>query len=847
MSDFTPHEAPAREAHQLPVMLSHKLVGRESALAQVYGQLKEGNAVLVHGQPGVGKTALAATLGSAYAQQPGGTLWFNVESPRLEELLVRVGRAYTVPEITNTETPLGMIGAVENTLRKNKPFIVLDGKLDADVATRFVTRCVTGLPTLLLNEQKLDGPWAALELAPLEAQQAALLFKQEARQTSSEHDGDVDRIVSLTGFLPFGIVLAARAMLASKQTPDAYLKLLQQVAEAAGGSKAVAALTASFRALTGPLQGVLLMMGATFDGRASAELLSAISSAPLESVQQAMNIMAGLNLVERTQRKGAAYYRLHSITHAFAQTWLHGSNRLEGLQDRVRDAVLAYAKKYGAQGAEGYTKLAMEMDSFLATARWAAEKGQRSVAAELVAALSQGDFVNRCGYLYELLLLRGLASTSTSAFPAYGSEPAGVLPADEFEEDFAEEEELEGDEIFDDDLFVDDEDEEVEDENEDEALEPLANRLFTGLADEQEAFDTGELRAVRPEALIDLTSGDIQKLRSALVLARQSGDKSRQIQALKAIAEQEVRQGMENEAIAMYGEALDLMEGQEASPDLLDTLKTLSALMVKTENYQAAVMHATRGIKLAEQLGDTSAKLALLVTLGDARQQLGESDAAGKDYAAALLLARANGDKENEGIILLKQGYSHLDSGDSDMAVYTWEQALAQFREQGKRAYEGKALGALGTAYADQDRWSEAISFHTSALHIAREVGDKDEETQQLSSLGYAAVQANQLGQALLRYRQALHLAFEKDDSSTVVSIIIDICRLLVESRKHVAIAELLIDEALEHEPNDKDVRQLKERIESELKLAEAYQIELLPAAGTAQDYASNAYALLDN
>lgn len=864
MSDFTPHEAPAREAQALPVMLPGKLVGREGALAQVYAQLKEGKAVVLHGPAGVGKTALAATLGSAYTQQPGGVLWFNVNNPRLEELLVRVGRAYAVGEITNTDNPLGMIGAVENTLKHHKPLIVLDGRIDAGVAGRFISRCVTGLPAIIVSEVSMEGPWTAIELGKLEPELAALLFKQEARLTTSEHDLDVHGLVKLVNFMPLGIAVAARAMLASKQPPGDYFKVLQQVANATGGSSPVAALTASFRSLTGALQGILLMMGATFSGGASVELLSAISGAPLDSVQQAMNILSQLYLVERMQRHGTPYFRLHSTTHAVTHTWLSGSNRLEGLQDKVRDAIITYAKKYSADNPEAHVKLAIELDSFVAAARWAEAKGDRSTSNELVAAISQaGDFVTQYGFLYELLMLRQMAASSTSAFPAYGTQPVG-LPIDEetfdeefdeedddfIDEEFDEQDEFEaeqdefGEEIFDDDQFLD-ELEEDEDEEEEE-IAPLSSRLFSGFADEQEEFESGEVRVVPPSGPVDLSTGDINKLRSSLAQLRQSGDRSQQIQVLKKIGQLQVDQQMENEAIATYGEVLTLQETLGDEPGVLETLDMLSALMVKTENSQAAAMHAMRGVKLAETLEDRATRMQLLITLGDAHQQLGESDQAMQNYTQALIIARSSDDTQNEAIILLKLGYAHLDGGDAETAIDTWEQALALFRTQGKRDQEGRALAALGTAYGDQNQWSEAVNFYTSALYIAREVGNKTEEAQHLASLGYAAIQTHQLGEAVLRYRQALHLAFEADDSDQIVSTIVDLCRLLVESRKHLAIAQLLINTAVELAGSDKDVRQIKERIESEKALAEANNAVIAPVGGTARDYAQNAYALLE-
>src|SRR5689334_7032023 len=159
MADFTSHEAAAHKAQSLPVQLPGKLVGRDSTLAQVYGQLKANKAVLISGAAGIGKTALAATLASAYAELPGGALWFNVDNSALPELIVRTGRAYSVLEIAASSNPMGMVAAVASTFASNKPLIVIDGKPDPKATADFITRCASNLPVMILSKDAFEGPW----------------------------------------------------------------------------------------------------------------------------------------------------------------------------------------------------------------------------------------------------------------------------------------------------------------------------------------------------------------------------------------------------------------------------------------------------------------------------------------------------------------------------------------------------------------------------------------------------------------------------------------------------------------------------------------------------------------
>jgi tetratricopeptide (TPR) repeat protein len=484
----------------------------------------------------------------------------------------------------------------------------------------------------------------------------------------------------------------------------------------------------------------------------------------------------------------------------------------------MRNAVVAYAQNYGDGQPGNYSKLAAEMDTFMATARWAEKLGDNSIATEIVVALDgAGDFINTCGYLYEQMELRALSSGTPQAFPAYQPEEELPLEASGFEED-----------MLDEDFDVDDDSERLE-------------AIFISNVEED---DTGQVRVPVSE-IVDLDTNDLAKLRSALAEVKQSGDSVQQIKVLKTIGSVQIEQDAEIEALATYSELLNTYETLDDDEGKLDAIDMLSSLLVKTDNPQAAVMHATRGVKLAHDLGDEDTQTQILITLGDAHQQLGEGGKAVENYSDALSMTRSRNDAQNEAIALYKLGYAQLDDGDPDTAIHTWEQALQLFRKHNKRNYESRVLGGLGSAHSDLQHWPEAVNYHSSALHIAREVGNSEEEALQLSSLAYAALQAEQLGEAVLRYRQALHLAYESEDEDTIISTIVALARLLLRSRRHVSVAELIVNDGLELERTDKELYQLKERIIKDKVLANSQGLEMIEVHGTARTYALNAYKLL--
>lgn len=897
MTQFTPHEAPVHDVTHLPLMHPGRPVGRDELLKEIYAHLQERRAVLLYGKPGQGKTALAAALAAAFTQQTGGVLWLNRGTHPLGSLVVRVSRALGLSDVANSEQPAARIGALAAALTQKKPFIVLDNVTDALAPTQFIEKAADHLPLLLLSDTELEGPWQKIEVSALSDSDSVALFKQKSGITTDEHDIDLYGLGKLLAYQPFALVMAARGMVAAKQRPGETFNALKQTISATG-DPALAAITLSYRALNNALQGLMLMLGATFHGEASSDYISAVSGVPEDGIQQAMNVLAQLYLVEKFDRYGKPYYRQHRLVYEFMQAALKGKNQLAGLQQKVHDATLAYLTKHAAPGAVNEQQLAKDMDSMLAAAAWAASQGNRNSANQMVTILTQANgFVQDCSYVYELLTLRTTGSGSTSAFPAYGPDLIPEVPAeedefysyDEEDEEFEDlEDEIEDDEEDDEnDLFRshmasardedfefdEDEDEEFfgedEEDEEDEKLSmfrparpipaPAANEIDEQeLAGEDEDEDDDSLfrmprtkpvlmQEEEPELSSDaLQSVDIDQLRQTLAQAKQQGNSMRVLQTLKAIGKVQIAQGKDTEAITTYNEILSQYEQLENEEGTLDTLNMLASLLHRTGNTQAAIMHATSALKLAESMGERQTQIDLYTTLGDSRQELGETEAAVENFRRALEISRKTDDRQHEALSLFKLGYAYLDNGDTDDAIATLDEARSLFRVQGKRDYEGRVLGGLGSANSELERWSEAIGYYQSALHIAREVGDHTEERLQLSNLAQAQEQSGKLPDALLSYRQSLHLAYEHGQVDDVVSAVVDLVRLMSRSNRLLDICTLLLNDAMALEPEDRDVNDLQKQVMQKKADAAQQGIPQTPINGTARAYAANAYTLLN-
>src|SRR5258706_15736172 len=142
---FTPPYAPLHDSALLPVKVPAQLVGRSRELGAMQSTLKVGAAIFVSGGTGLGKTALAATVASAYAtSNVGGVIWLNANEDDFETLVARIGRAYNVIPPVNSSEP-GYIERIHAVLEKTPPLIVLDGIIDIDAAPGFMRSCSTGI------------------------------------------------------------------------------------------------------------------------------------------------------------------------------------------------------------------------------------------------------------------------------------------------------------------------------------------------------------------------------------------------------------------------------------------------------------------------------------------------------------------------------------------------------------------------------------------------------------------------------------------------------------------------------------------------------------------------------
>jgi tetratricopeptide (TPR) repeat protein len=141
------------------------------------------------------------------------------------------------------------------------------------------------------------------------------------------------------------------------------------------------------------------------------------------------------------------------------------------------------------------------------------------------------------------------------------------------------------------------------------------------------------------------------------------------------------------------------------------------------EPYRAIKFYEQR-LVIADKIGDQHGKGAVLMNIGNAYYTLGETNLAIYHQGQALHIFRKIGDRRGEGNALMNTGNAYYGSGWTRQALKFHEQALLIFREIGDRRGEGAALFNISLALGKLRERTRAIAHAQAALKIYEQIED---------------------------------------------------------------------------------------------------------------------------
>jgi tetratricopeptide (TPR) repeat protein len=346
---------------------------------------------------------------------------------------------------------------------------------------------------------------------------------------------------------------------------------------------------------------------------------------------------------------------------------------------------------------------------------------------------------------------------------------------------------------------------------------------------------------ISPEDTQTPTPLSLPTIEQQLADARAAGALAAQARLLHTLGQYYADQGKRDEALSYFRQALDAYEASNDNDGILAALDALAAITAQADDIEGALVYATRGVNLAQQIGDKDRLGRLQTRLGDVRLALGDTQAAIATYSQAVEALRSTENWLSIGMVMTKLGDAYLEQDQPEEALLMLEQALAIFRRERHTDYESRVLGTMGMVYAKLKQWPKAQEFHEQALALARQHADQVEEAAQLAALARARELQGDPSGAVSFYRQALHVSYLLGDADLQAENAFELGRLLIDDTRTLMQAAQLLRESDSLIPNS-EARRLLSRADKRLERTRAAGIALPPAEGSNRDFAAAAY-----
>ena len=783
-----------------------QLFGRDADMAAVHLALKAGAAVLLHGMPGAGKTALAAALAAGYAELPGGVLWLDVSGDSLRALLSRTGRALAV-DVTQAGDDLDAQAALlAGPLKEKHPLIVLDGRVDLAGARDYVRSCANGLPLLLTHNAMQPGPWTPHAVQPLTVDDTEAMLIRLSGIEDEALIAQMGELGKLLGGHALSISLAARQLAARKISPDQFVAQLPQMPEGVL-NRAMGIIMAAYRLLPSTLQGLLLLVGSAFGGCASETLLSDVGGAPPNVIRTTVRQLARLGFAVERGGFDEPHFAVHELVARFSETILKGKKQIDGMQARHWKGLVAYLQEHTVEeNAEQYDMLSEVMPNVMAAATWAAQRDDTERLDDLVWLLepsSSESFVSVRGFRPEYDWLQHLAANpdAVAAGPlAEMPEPAPVQAA-----------------------FP------VVQEQDTIPAEPvLAAQIIQAEITEAKVVQEDPI----PEEFqrVEMTPEPVSEPEPVELEPAPA--------VTSAVADVAPPDPLPAVPSKADGAALGAYQADGSVDDELAALEALAQSSLEKENYADVLGYVDKGMALAQEADNPLREGNMLVVLGDLQTMLGRFEGAESAYQEAIRALRPAEAWTDIGQALDKLGALYDQHRHLEQAAAHWEQAVPIFERVQNTPALVNALNKLGDVHRDMMKWEQSEAFYTRALKIVLAENDTQGIFDQYLDLGYLAEARGDRESALRFYRLSLHYALILDEGPELGETLLSLARVLMDDTVQLHRAVQVLEAANAALPDDSDVMRLLSRARTRQERLTAADVTLVLVQDSLQDYA---------
>jgi len=305
----------------VPREISH-FTGRTSYQETVVKHLKEGNIVLIHGQAGVGKTALAISIAHQMkAFFPDGILWYQMDCSSMMDILSSI--AIACGENISKVQDLSIRSSIVRSLTAKKQFLIVLDNVSSEKNLEYILPNNSSSGILLTSQQPAISTNQIDERINLQAftfEETSEFFENVIGTVqSNENSKDIEKLYLLTGGLPLAIQVAAKHILHHNTTIGEFLKLLLSEKKTLKAftyhdKNIHAVFEASFSKLNKIEKDILVSAGVFLGKDFSLEAVGSINNISASETIEHLRTLWRFSLVEKSVGRR---YRIHPLVKIF--------------------------------------------------------------------------------------------------------------------------------------------------------------------------------------------------------------------------------------------------------------------------------------------------------------------------------------------------------------------------------------------------------------------------------------------------------------------------------------------------------------------------------------------------
>jgi tetratricopeptide (TPR) repeat protein len=233
--------------------------------------------------------------------------------------------------------------------------------------------------------------------------------------------------------------------------------------------------------------------------------------------------------------------------------------------------------------------------------------------------------------------------------------------------------------------------------------------------------------------------------KNALSLYHNKGDKSGEGAALNNISQIYDARGDYETALKYLEQSLKIRQEIGDKSGEGTTLNNISQIYKARGDYETALKYLEQSLKICQEIGDKSQEGAMLNNISQIYSARGDYETALKYLEQSLKICQEIGDKSQEGAMLNNISQIYKARGDYETALEYLEQSLKICQEIGDKSQEGATLNNISQIYDARGDHETALKYLEQSLEISQKIGDKSGEAYTLFNL--AMTYLNELNQ----------------------------------------------------------------------------------------------------